>query len=229
MTVTSTPGCAFVIHFVHPASGLTLSYVAAAEGKVDLGTIAGRFLLDPNSVRFNGYFISRDAHFISSLTWRQLLSFFESRGFSSGRHALNPVRVEGNPLLQPPDEDTTAYRFEEAASNPEKPQSAKRTAVQADLSPFKRAKQEGTSGSLVSLLTPTMPSSKLKRGWHEDASTPCMLSKRIRHEVHPDVQPSPETFQVHEDNESAGSKRHASRDEVSTYRTLWKRMKEIRV
>jgi len=64
--------------------------------KIDLGSIAKAFGLDPSTLRLNGYFISRGVDLISfSVTWDSLLSFFSSRGFSTGKSNHDAIVVTG--------------------------------------------------------------------------------------------------------------------------------------
>ena len=106
----AAPSPPSVIYFLHNTlSGRSLRYVADLESRADLGTIAGFFSLNPISLRLNGHFISSSGGsgggggghgcFISNLSWKQILCYFDSRGLSSGRHALSPVSVEGRPQL----------------------------------------------------------------------------------------------------------------------------------
>lgn len=61
------------------------------EQKIDLGSIARAFGLDPITLRLNGHFISRGVDLISSsVTWNSLLSFFSAKGFST-----HPLLVTG--------------------------------------------------------------------------------------------------------------------------------------
>ncbi|KAH0633553.1 hypothetical protein KY284_036339 [Solanum tuberosum] len=62
------------------------------EERLDLGSIARIFGLDPLTLKINGHFISKGVDFIaSSVTWKSLLSFFSARGFST-----HPLILQGN-------------------------------------------------------------------------------------------------------------------------------------
>lgn len=62
------------------------------EERLDLGSIARIFGLDPSTLKINGHFISRGVDLIaSSVTWKSLLSFFSARGFST-----DPLILQGN-------------------------------------------------------------------------------------------------------------------------------------
>ncbi|MCO5556677.1 hypothetical protein L7F22_010228 [Adiantum nelumboides] len=246
-----------VVHLLHSASGLALSYVASPEAHVDVGTIAAHFSLQPNSVRFNDHFISRDAHFISGLTWRELLDFFQSRGFNWGSHSHNSVEVHGRPLLRPSNEGfganpnwalipvdeheargagdgaregvqevmlgAMAWAAGALASN-EKSESAKRFSLHSSLvSPSKRRKLECDSDVLTQSLTPC----KLKRQVLAEEPSLCPRSKQMRHEKNLGRW---DGDSEHTEGEVVcGSKRKKPSDDVSTERSLWKRLKEVKV
>lgn len=62
------------------------------EERLDLGSIARIFGLDPSTLKINGHFISRGVDLIaSSVTWKSLLSFFSARAFST-----DPLILQGN-------------------------------------------------------------------------------------------------------------------------------------
>ncbi|MCD7456464.1 hypothetical protein HAX54_031860 [Datura stramonium] len=66
------------------------------EQRLDLGSIARAFGLDPATLKINGHFISRGVDLIaSSVTWKSLLSFFSARGLSTGDSDSAPIIVEG--------------------------------------------------------------------------------------------------------------------------------------
>ncbi|OMO95849.1 hypothetical protein COLO4_15647 [Corchorus olitorius] len=68
-----------------PSAWKLVSMVAWDAQKLDLGSIARAFGLDPSTVKLNGHFISRGKDLVSSsVTWRSLLSFFSSKGLSTG-------------------------------------------------------------------------------------------------------------------------------------------------
>lgn len=70
--------------------------VACDEESIDLGLVSGAFGLDPTTVRLNGYFIGRGVDQVAcSVTWKSLLSFFSSKGLSTGRDQLDAIVVTG--------------------------------------------------------------------------------------------------------------------------------------
>ncbi|XP_062020609.1 uncharacterized protein LOC133736993 [Rosa rugosa] len=70
--------------------------VAPLEQRLDLGSIARTFGLDPSTVKLNGHFISRGTDLVaSSVTWKSLLSFFSAKGLSTGENDANPLVVDG--------------------------------------------------------------------------------------------------------------------------------------
>ncbi|CAK8560168.1 unnamed protein product [Lathyrus sativus] len=70
--------------------------VTCDDKKIDFGSIAKAFGLDPSTVKLNGYFISRGVDFFSSsLTWNCLLPFFSSKGLSTGKHNHDALLVTG--------------------------------------------------------------------------------------------------------------------------------------
>jgi hypothetical protein len=72
------------------------SFFAWDEQRLDLGSIARTFGLDPSTLKLNGYFISRGADLISSsVTWRSLLSFFSAKGLSTGKDDKEALIVDG--------------------------------------------------------------------------------------------------------------------------------------
>ena len=92
-----------------PSLSKVVSYVAREDQRLDLGSIARTFGLDPWSVKLNGHFISRGRDFISSsLTWNSLLSFFSSRSLPTGAVDANPLVVDGK-LCRPGTKSTWLY------------------------------------------------------------------------------------------------------------------------
>lgn len=70
--------------------------VAGEDQRLDLGFISRVFGLEPNSLKLNGHFISRGLDLIAcSVTWRSLLSFFSTRGFSTGASDSDAIIVDG--------------------------------------------------------------------------------------------------------------------------------------
>ena len=92
-----------------PSLSKVVSYVVREDQRLDLGSIARTFGLDPWSVKLNGHFISRGRDFISSsLTWNSLLSFFSSRSLPTGAVDANPLVVDGK-LCRPGTKSTWLY------------------------------------------------------------------------------------------------------------------------
>ncbi|KAF7845576.1 uncharacterized protein G2W53_002481 [Senna tora] len=70
--------------------------VPSDEQKIDLGSIARAFGLEPSTLKLNGHFISRGIDLIaSSVTWNSLLSFFSAKGLSTGKHHHDALLVTG--------------------------------------------------------------------------------------------------------------------------------------
>ncbi|GMI66372.1 hypothetical protein like AT3G07150 [Hibiscus trionum] len=68
-----------------PSVSKLVRFVAWEGQKLDIGSISRLFGLDPSTVKLNGHFISRGVDLVSSsVTWRSLLSFFSSKGLSTG-------------------------------------------------------------------------------------------------------------------------------------------------
>jgi hypothetical protein len=79
-----------------PSLSKTACLAVWDEQRLDLGSIALTFGLDPLTLKLNGHFISRGLdHIASSLTWNSLLSFFSARGFSTGINHQHPLLVDG--------------------------------------------------------------------------------------------------------------------------------------
>ncbi|XP_011024642.1 PREDICTED: uncharacterized protein LOC105125758 isoform X1 [Populus euphratica] len=79
-----------------PSASSIVSFFAWDEQRLDLGSIARTFGLDPSTLKLNGYFISRGADLISSsVTWRSLLSFFSAKGLSTGKDDKEALIVDG--------------------------------------------------------------------------------------------------------------------------------------
>lgn len=96
MTVEELPG---TVKLHCPLLSKTVPFEAREEQRLDLGSIARAFGLEPWSVRLNGHFISRGIDLISSsVTWRSLLRFFSSKGLSTGKDDGEPLVVDGKLL-----------------------------------------------------------------------------------------------------------------------------------
>ncbi|XP_021976120.1 uncharacterized protein LOC110871708 isoform X1 [Helianthus annuus] len=79
-----------------PSLSKAVQLVARDDQRLDLGSIARSFALDPATVKLNGHFISRGVDFIaSSVTWKSLISFFSSRGLSTGTAGSAALVVDG--------------------------------------------------------------------------------------------------------------------------------------
>lgn len=79
-----------------PPLSKVVGYVAREEQRLDLGSIARTFGLDPLTLKLNGHFISRGVDLISSsVTWKSLLSFFSARGLSTGADDSDALIVSG--------------------------------------------------------------------------------------------------------------------------------------
>ncbi|XP_054781738.1 uncharacterized protein LOC129288947 [Prosopis cineraria] len=70
--------------------------VASDEQRIDLGSIARDFGLDPSTIKLNGHFISRGVDLVaSSVTWKSLLSFFSAKGLPTGKDDGDALDVTG--------------------------------------------------------------------------------------------------------------------------------------
>ncbi|KAB1210182.1 hypothetical protein CJ030_MR4G020623 [Morella rubra] len=79
-----------------PSLSKTVLFVAWDEQRLDLGSIARNFGLDPATLKLNGHFIGRGVDFIaSSVTWNTLLSFFSARGLPTGKDDQDALVVDG--------------------------------------------------------------------------------------------------------------------------------------
>nr|XP_043612200.1 uncharacterized protein LOC122583892 [Erigeron canadensis] len=79
-----------------PSLSKAVQLVARDDQKLDLGAIARTFGLDPNTLKLNGHFISRGVDLIAnSVTWKSLISFFSSRGLSTGTSGSGALVVDG--------------------------------------------------------------------------------------------------------------------------------------
>ncbi|KAL3725115.1 hypothetical protein ACJRO7_030173 [Eucalyptus globulus] len=68
-----------------PPLSRTVAIAARDDQRLDLGSIARAFGLDPATLKLNGHFVSRGADLVSpSVTWRSLLSYFSSKGLPTG-------------------------------------------------------------------------------------------------------------------------------------------------
>ncbi|XP_015892368.3 uncharacterized protein LOC107426645 [Ziziphus jujuba] len=79
-----------------PSLSKIVQVVAWEEQRLDLGSIARSFGLEPSTLKLNGHFISRGVDLIaSSVTWKSLLSFFSSKGLPTGKDNDKALVVDG--------------------------------------------------------------------------------------------------------------------------------------
>ncbi|KAK4409197.1 hypothetical protein Sango_0500700 [Sesamum angolense] len=79
-----------------PSLSKIVQIIAWDEQKLDLGSIARAFRLDPNTLKLNGHFISRGVDLVaSSVTWKSLIGFFSARGLSTGANDSDALLVDG--------------------------------------------------------------------------------------------------------------------------------------
>lgn len=79
-----------------PSLSKLVQLVAWDEQRLDFGSIAGPFGLDPSTVKLNGHFISRGMDLVStSVTWRSLLKFFSAKGLPTGKDDQEALIVDG--------------------------------------------------------------------------------------------------------------------------------------
>ncbi|XP_011089083.1 uncharacterized protein LOC105170146 [Sesamum indicum] len=79
-----------------PSVSKIVQIIACDEQKLDLGSIARAFGLDPNTLKLNGHFISRGVDLVaSSVTWKSLIGFFSARGLSTGANDSDALLVDG--------------------------------------------------------------------------------------------------------------------------------------
>ncbi|KAL3725112.1 hypothetical protein ACJRO7_030171 [Eucalyptus globulus] len=82
-----------------PPLSRTVAIAARGDQRLDLGSIARAFGLDPATLKLNGHFVSRGADLVSpSITWRSLLSYFSSKGLPTGAGAGGALVVDGKLL-----------------------------------------------------------------------------------------------------------------------------------
>ncbi|XP_062149246.1 uncharacterized protein LOC133857888 isoform X2 [Alnus glutinosa] len=85
-----------IIKLFCPSVSKTVPFVAWDEQRLNLGSIAWTFGLDPATLKLNGHFVSRGVDlFASSVTWNSLLSFFSARGLSTGKDDQDALVVDG--------------------------------------------------------------------------------------------------------------------------------------
>lgn len=88
-----------VIKLYCPSLSKAIPFVACEEQRLDIGSISRAFGLDPATLKLNGHFIGRGVDLIaSSVTWKSLISFFSSRGLSTGDTDSSALIVDGKLL-----------------------------------------------------------------------------------------------------------------------------------
>jgi hypothetical protein len=88
-----------IVKLFCPSVSKTIPFAARDKQRLDLGSIALTFGLDPATLKLNGHFISRGDDLIaSSVTWNALLSFFSARGLSTGKDDQDALVVDGKPI-----------------------------------------------------------------------------------------------------------------------------------
>ncbi|GLJ16147.1 hypothetical protein SUGI_0269260 [Cryptomeria japonica] len=86
-----------VVKLQRSGSGKVVELVATQDSKLDMGSIAATFGLNPLSLNLNGLYISRGPDFISScLTWNDVLRYFANKGYPTGISHQHPIIVDGN-------------------------------------------------------------------------------------------------------------------------------------
>lgn len=94
--------------------------VAWEDQKLDLGSIARTFGLDPSTVKLNGHFISRGVDLVSaSVTWTSLLSFFSAKGLSTGMDNRDALIVDGKLCKVGTKRGTLDAKYDAYAAQPE--------------------------------------------------------------------------------------------------------------
>ncbi|XP_015939127.1 uncharacterized protein LOC107464688 [Arachis duranensis] len=84
------------IKLLCPSLSKVANIIAWDENKIDLGAIAKAFGIEPSTLKLNGHFISRGVDLIScSVTWKSLISFFSSKGLSTGNNLGDALLVTG--------------------------------------------------------------------------------------------------------------------------------------
>ncbi|KAI3932829.1 hypothetical protein MKX01_031811 [Papaver californicum] len=82
--------------FCPSVSKLVPWVIQKEDENLDLGLIANTFGLEPSTLKINNHFISRGVDFVSSsVTWKSLLSFFASRGLTTGSGEHDVIVIDG--------------------------------------------------------------------------------------------------------------------------------------
>ncbi|XP_010524676.1 PREDICTED: uncharacterized protein LOC104802666 isoform X2 [Tarenaya hassleriana] len=88
--------CLRKIRLFCPSVKKMIDWVASNEQRLDFGSIAAAFGLEPSTVKLNGHFISRGNDLDAScVTWRSLLAFFSAKGLSTGKDDGDALIVDG--------------------------------------------------------------------------------------------------------------------------------------
>ncbi|CAK9309807.1 unnamed protein product [Citrullus colocynthis] len=83
------------IHLFCPSLSTIAPFLASDDHRIDIGSIATIFGLEPSSLKLNGHFLSRDLDLVSSVTWKSLLSFFSAKRLPIGSSDLDALVVDG--------------------------------------------------------------------------------------------------------------------------------------
>ncbi|KAL6956443.1 hypothetical protein U1Q18_046183 [Sarracenia purpurea var. burkii] len=85
-----------IVKLFCPSLSMAVPFVTWDDQRLDLGSIARAFGLEPATLKLNGHFISRGVDLIAStVTWKSLFSFFSSRGLSTGATDADALIVDG--------------------------------------------------------------------------------------------------------------------------------------
>lgn len=83
------------IHLFCPSLSTIAPFLASDDHRIDIGSIATIFGLEPSSLKLNGHFLSRGLDLVSSVTWKSLLSFFSAKRLPIGSSDLDALVVDG--------------------------------------------------------------------------------------------------------------------------------------
>lgn len=83
------------IHLFCPSLSTIAPFLASDDHRIDIGSIATIFGLEPSSLKLNGHFLSRGLDLVSSVTWKSLLSFFSAKRLPIGSADLDALVVDG--------------------------------------------------------------------------------------------------------------------------------------
>lgn len=131
-----------VIKLVHSSDpNRVFDFLISSSSGVDIGEIGRRLGVNPATIRLNGHFLSTTGgthRFVSTVTWDSLLSFFSTRGFSTGTSDCDAIVVQGKPASS-----SSAASDSEANGH----LSSKRKMKLEDESPVKRNRVSGSFSS----------------------------------------------------------------------------------